>query len=416
MLTSKGKIRLALFVVAFISLSTSFLSLSYMNRMATKIEVIAHKDAKMAELGETISIKMLEARREEKNFVIYFDSAYIVQNRKIIEEIKSDIQQAKEIARDNTQELDSVEVLIGLYTENIQLLARTLQEDPRTLSRLQRQVINYEEALKQLAQKQRLKMEDIPSWTSDLNFSLLSAAERVSSDKAKLFTELRETGNEIQNLAEEITLKARESLAKNSSEGMSYSIKAQRNTLILLLIAGCLLIYTIFYLPSKIFLPFRRIVRMLQAVGRDEDVPLQHTFAKDEFGELSRSFQEAIQKLKYFNELKTDKIVEIKRNFHRILEEVEEAVLILSSNLKISWANTAAKNLFSADGEMVAKQIKDLPGLREILGDSLSDIEKKGRSEFSIKLKKTDIRKKTVLIMPSISNTGKPDNILIVIK
>ena len=64
-MTNRGKIRITLTVIASISLGISFLSLYYMNRMVQEIEEIAYRDAKIAELGEILSILILEARREE---------------------------------------------------------------------------------------------------------------------------------------------------------------------------------------------------------------------------------------------------------------------------------------------------------------------------------------------------------------
>ena len=98
MISSKTQIRFALLVVAFISLGTSLLSLSYLNRMGRKIEIIANRDAKIVELGEILSVKILEARREEKNFIIYFDTLYIQKNTEILKQIRKDVNNAKSFA------------------------------------------------------------------------------------------------------------------------------------------------------------------------------------------------------------------------------------------------------------------------------------------------------------------------------
>ena len=74
MLSGRGKIRVALLTVAAISVGTSFVSLFYMNRIIKRSKSIAEKDSRVAGLAEDISLKILEAKREEKNFIIYRSS------------------------------------------------------------------------------------------------------------------------------------------------------------------------------------------------------------------------------------------------------------------------------------------------------------------------------------------------------
>ena len=148
MLSSRGKIRLALLIVAAISVGTSFIALFYINNMVERTNIIVNRDAKLTGLAEDISIKMLEARREEKNFIIYFDSSYIENNRRLMEDIKSDINEARAIGKDYSLILDSIERFATEYSNNIELLVKFSYEDPRALNQLQRRIISYEEDLK----------------------------------------------------------------------------------------------------------------------------------------------------------------------------------------------------------------------------------------------------------------------------
>jgi methyl-accepting chemotaxis protein len=417
MRTGKGKIRLALLLVALISLGTSLLSLSYMNRMARKFEQIASRDAKIAELGEVLSIKMLEARREEKNFIIYLDTTYIVGNRRIIEEIRSNVENAIGITTAYTGELDSIEVLVAEYSANIDRLVTAFQEDPRTLYNLQRQIMNYEQDLRNLTKNRRLSAESLPSLSSDVNIALLSASAKLSAEKTRLFNELREEGDRIIALAQDIASSARETLAKNSAEGMSYSQKAQRNTWTLILIAVFLLAYLVISLPRRIFLPYRKISRALQAIGRgDSEFTLPNVGKGDELGELSRSFEEAIGKLRDYSDLKTSKIAHLQRNLYRVLEEVKETFFILAPDLTVLYVNAAAKELFDIDRELVSKSIKELESLWEVLKESIIDVEKRGRYEVPLKFRKMELKKKMVSVIPSTGDSGRLENIFIIIK
>ena len=417
MLSSRGKIRISLFIVAFISLGASYLSLSYMTLMGKKIEEIAYKDASMAELGEKLTRKMLEARREEKNFIIEMDTLYIEKNKAIQEQIKAEVKNAREVTPAYPRELDSLDILVVRYGKQIDLLVSSYRKDPKILSGLGRQINKYEEDLKKLVEEQNLDPDALPFINSFFSIDLLAETTKLSAEKSKLFSELKEISRNFMSLTQKITADARESLVRHSEEGMSFSVKAQRNTLTLLILASLILAYMIFYLPHKILLPFKKIIRSLNAIARGEiGAPLPDVSTGDELGELSRSFQQAIQKLKYFNELKTSKIIEIERNFRRSIDEVDESVIILFHDLKISYLNSAARKMFLINSDVISKSMKDLPVLWEIFGDSLESIEKKGRVEYSVKLKKRDFKKRTVTIIPNKGKGGKLENILVIIK
>ncbi len=245
MLTSKAKIRFALLLVTLICMGTAFLSLSYMKGMVRKIEEIAFRDARIAELGEEISVNILEARREEKNFIIYADTTYIIKNHIILKTIQDDVIRAREISPDYVQALDSIDFLVVRYNAQLDLLVKTFQDDPLTLNRLQRQVLNYEEELRQLAKRRKLDLDALPGWTSDVNASLAAAATRLSTDKARLFESLRQTASDILRVSQRIAAQARQQLTDNSIKGMRYGTKAQRNTITILLVGIFLLCFLI---------------------------------------------------------------------------------------------------------------------------------------------------------------------------
>jgi len=416
-MTSRWKIRIALLSVAVIALGTTLLSLSYINQMAESIEQIANRDAKMAEMGESLSIQILQARREEKNFIIYLDTLYIIQNQTIINKMRENVTEVKKTSQIYTEKLDSIHTLLNDYSRNIQLLVSVFQEDPRTLYNLQRQIFNYEEQLRTLAKNKKLNFESLPSWTTDANIAVLSASAKLSAEKSRLFRELREDSDQINALAREITKHARESLSKNSNSGISYSVKAQRNTITLILVALLLLIYLIAVLPRKIFDPYKKMKKALQAVGRGEiDFSMPNIKVQDELGDLSRSFQDAVQKLQTFNELKSAKIIEIQRNLYRILEEIREAVVILTPELNILYINESARVLFKTDKSIISHPVKELTSLWEIIDKNIANLDKTGKYEMSQRIKKSGIKKSIISILPNINNSGKLENLLIIIK
>ena len=415
MLSSKAKIRLALASVAVISLSTSFLSLSYMNSMAKKIQEIARTDARMAQIAESISLSMLEARREEKNFVIYFDTTYISNNQRIMQQLAAQIDTAMLFAPEYRTELDSISTITAQYNSYVTQLAENYSEDPRALTRLQRQIKNVESQLQIFSEQGKITPDSSDYLSTLSNISLLAAASKLSDDKAQLVFHLRETSTRIVRISQHVAEKARSALLQHSEEGIRYNIKAQRNTLTMLFITAILLLYLVLYFPARIFTPLRRFQRSLQAIGRGETHIKLPEVKSEELMDLAQSFEEAIEKLRYFNELKSQKIGVLERKHRKILEEVDEAVLFLAPDLTISYINSSARALLLDDNVAVPQTLQDIKSLWTVIGEHMKNLEKMGRFEIKSKIQNSGLKKRTIAVIPNISAVDGLESIVVII-
>ncbi|UCD19820.1 MAG: hypothetical protein JSU64_01390, partial [candidate division WOR-3 bacterium] len=339
-------------------------------------------------------------RREEKNFIIYLDSLHIEQALMIITQIESNVEQAKNAAPQQTAILDSITMHLTEYKKDISVLATTFQDDPRALSALQRQLVDYEENLRRTISRTRAKDDTIPAWLSDLNVLMVAATTKLSTEKARLLTNLRETTTSIINLATRIVTQAQADLAKHSEEGVHYGLRAQRNTLTIFIVTLLLLAYLIAYFPNIVLLPFQRITKTLKAISKgDSEFRLTTVEKAGEFGELYNSFQDAIHRLILYNDLKTDRIVELQSQFRSILEEVKEACIILSYDLRVELINDAAVKLLALEGDAVGRNVSELPSLWKILEGPLRESEHQRRTEITARIKKTDIRKRIITLL-----------------
>ena len=417
MLSSKGKIRLVLVVAVSLSLITALVSLLYMNAMISRIRQITLRDARLVDLGRDISIKVLDARREEKNFIIYLDSTYIDQTLFIISKIESNVEQAREIAPEQIVRLDSISGLILAYKSDIAILRKTFEEDPRALSSLQRQLVDYEERLKKTVASNNLKEDSLPVWLSDLNILAVAATAKLSTEKARLLSDLRETTTTILALSGRIVEQAQSDLTQHSEEGVRYGFKAQRNTVTIFIITILLLAYLIIYFPRIVLLPFQRITKTLKAISKGETAFRIDDLEKGgEFTELYSSFHDAIYDLQVYNDLKTEKIVELQKQLRSTLDEIKEACLIISGDLNISYINESAKILLSVDDAILGKKLSDIQILWKILEEPLGASEVQRRLEINARVKRSDIRKRCVTILSFRSKREEVPSRLIIIK
>ncbi len=368
------------------------------NKLKATEEQLAY--AKLLDLGRNISIKVLEARREEKNFIIYLDALYIEQALRIVSQLELDVEGVKSSTPQQAPVLDSIAMLLDRYRNEINVLTETYQEDPRALSALQRQLLLYEDNIRKTAGRSKVPDDSLPAMLSDLNLLMVAATAKLSTDKARLLTDLRETTTSIINLATGIATQAQADLARHSEEGVRYGLQAQRNTLTIFIITLLLLIYLIVYFPNFVLLPFQRITRTLKAIGKgNADFKLSPVEKEGEFGELYDSFQEAIFNLKLYNDLKTERILELDKQMRSILEEVKEPCLILSYDSRIAFINEPAMKLFSLKEDVSGRNIAELPSVWRVLEKPLKENENQRRIDTTARIKRTDIRMKDITVM-----------------
>ncbi len=388
-----------------------------MNSMISRIRQITLRDARLVDIGRDISIKVLDARREEKNFIIYLDSTHIENTLEIVNTIEENVEAARQIAPEQTPSFDSITTLIQVYKADIATLKKTFEEDPRALSSLQRQLLDYEDRLKKTVAGNRVQEDSLPGWLSDLNVLSVAATAKLSTEKARLLSDLRETTNAILSVSGAVVTRAQSDLAQHSEEGVSYGFKAQRNTVTIFIITIFLLAYLIIYFPRIVLLPFQRITKTLKAIRDGEThFRIDDLEKSGEFFDLYNSFHNAIYDLQVHNELKTEKIQELQKQLRSFLDEVKEACFLVSGDLRVLYANNSAIQLFSLEEGITGKSLTNISVLWKVLEEPLRVGENERRFEINARLKRADIRKRCIVVLSLRGKADTPANRLIIVK
>jgi hypothetical protein len=98
------------------------------------------------------------------------------------------------------------------------------------------------------------------------------------------------------------------------------------------------------------------------------------------------------------------------------MEEIDEAVLFVSPDLKVEHMNGSARELFLGGEELLTKDVKDIVDLWNLVGEKLEDIARSGRVEFSTKSRKRDLKNKVISITPYFDRRGKLETTVIIVK
>ncbi len=129
--------------------------------------------------------------------------------------------------------------------------------------------------------------------------------------------------------------------------------ETRRYMLIVLIITFLATILMSLVIPGKIALPFKKIndaVRELQDCNFDVSIFYNQD---DEIGELAAELNKMIANMKYFEELRTDRISVEHRKFDMLANMVKRNVLIANANGELIYLNNSMYRLLDVESEEV---------------------------------------------------------------
>ncbi len=168
--------------------------------------------------------------------------------------------------------------------------------------------------------------------------------------------------------------------------------ETRRYMLIVLIITFLITIILSLVIPGKIALPFKKIndaVRELQDCNFDVSIYYNED---DEIGELAQELNKMISSMKYFEELRTDRISVELRKFDILANMIKRNILIANANGELIYLNNQMYNLLNVDSYSVLnKKMEDtlIPeSIKEAYDLALKRRSKIENSEIVIKEKK----------------------------
>ena len=415
--TGKTQIRFALLFVTLIALGTSLVSLSYLNQMTKAIDRIAYEDARTLQLGESISRQILEARREEKNFIIYLDSLYLNNSLSLVIDLEQQIHDYRASSERTLTELDTIVKLLNRYENRVMEMSKMYTKNPHRFNRLQSNLLEYEKSAGNLALPGWVAKEEIIEWMSDSN-PLVSTGHTIPlEEKVHHFVELKTLSDAIVQVSQNMVEQAKNTLETHTTEGTRYSIVAQRNTLALIFASGFLLIVLIVWMPRRIFNPYNSFIKSLRLLSLGGRSPAITHFSgqNNEIGELSRAIEKAMHETQNLSALKSAKIQSIQRMYRRLMDEVDDAVIILDRDFNILVMNNQALSWLNMDDRNPVK-LSDIPDVWDAVHPTLLNIQRAGRTELSFTSKALNLKKKQMILVPLLREGPALDYVVMVIK
>lgn len=204
------------------------------------------------------------------------------------------------------------------------------------------------------------------------------------------------------------------------------SNEATYAVLVASLIAVALSIFAGFRFTKSIVEPAERLTETVRNIGRGKLDLKTDIITNDEFGELSREFNKMTERLRKYDALNIEKILEEKQKAETIVENISDGIIVCNRENKIILMNDAARQLLNIEYSTAEKNYMDIikdERVRNILSNPKSDdyisqpylLFKKNETELYIRPRISEIPLVsggilgTVLILQDVSQFKKLD-------
>ncbi len=352
------------------------LSLFYIGQMNHVLGRVINVDLELTRLGDRITLTFLDARRDEKNFLLYRDTVYLANARTGADRVLALCSEGRALDRAVAPEFDSIAGDIAVYRMQLDTMAALLDTGAST----------YPQGLARLrAEHQRLF--ELAAATADTirRDSVLAAADRLATRAdvpvrgllGRLLNEqVRATEERLSAHAGAIGEYAAARARECQLRAQRLSTWGQRNiaTALVLVIVG--LLWIIISLPRRLVLPLKRISNALGRAERGElDVHVT-VHGRDELDQLARQFNRVFARIREADGRKTNHIQLVEHRFKLLAADIAEGVLVFDHTPNLVFANSAMEPLLgrpiSESRGHALSEFPNLQFLRDPVEDTLS--------------------------------------------
>lgn len=366
----RGRIALGMFVAAALVTPVVLLSLYYIGQMNSTVQRMVSVDIELLRIGDQVSLNFLQARRNEKNFLIYEDSAYLTGSREALRRIPQLCRRGARLDPALGPLFDTISAQTRVYAALLDSLASLPAEQPGSA---------YRADWARLRTRHQLLL-DMADATLDSarQDSLLTEATQLASELVLplrggplgriINDHIRTTEDVITSHADSITTHANQRMADNLGRVRRLSAWSQRNIITTLLVVLVIVIWLVARLPRHIVLPIKRIANALtRAEQGDLDVRIT-VDARDELGQLARQLNRAFANLRDFDERKVERLLLLERRFKLLGADVAEGVLVFDRKPNVIFANAAVEPLLGRPAaESVGHALAEFPLLASLV-------------------------------------------------
>ena len=307
-------------------------------------------------MATDLSLTMLDTRRYERNYRLFGNPTEKAQVDAHLATADSILAAAGTIAppdygpvlKELTEYLDIYEnsfstldehVLQNPPEQRITDFSRNMTEFQDTYRQILRELENTTGAERDSIMARRIETLD------EQTLNMLSLTES-QGDPVYILENLEQSRQSFLERAHQLATMSWDSMQSHKLESQMIEARATRNIITILIVTILAALMMLMFLPRYIMRPLNSLNRIFLK-AREGDMSAHATVqSNDEIGDLATSYNQMIERMRLYDGLKTRKIASQKRAFDRLIEQVDQPVCILTSDMKAIFFNSAFVALF----------------------------------------------------------------------
>jgi methyl-accepting chemotaxis protein len=308
-LSMKGRIGLGIAASRLIFLPVIILAIYYIAGMLSATDRIAKVTARTAGLADQVILEIREIRKVENDLLLLKDPLYLRSIKERVNHLNDHLENALQVDSRQKEQFLNLRNKVKDYSDRIESLAQSagpalnLSSGGRFASMVNeyRNLLDHMlEAARHSKSPEEVSRSIVEISNSSLHFDRFIVRSLLSRDpqRAILFENLRNRGQEIENLAGQISAEGWKRVEEERIETENLGNRARYLITIALVLTLILSFLFTWYLPKRVLHPLRQVTQALRKASTGNYDVILHLSAKDELGELVNEFHNLIEHMR----------------------------------------------------------------------------------------------------------------------
>lgn len=359
----RARIAFSILLAFVMILPVVALSLFYFSDLISTIHTITERDVRLGRMGDDLIFVMRDVARIERGYRVFGDENERKAIEGLIARADSIVRDARHIAPDSEHAIvTEIEHALARYRNGFSLLVFYREENPPGVpgqasnAAMARRVDDLGTALAGIwgglkgaspVQRDSLLTETghhLELFSLDVAGGMDASGRngRITSIQRGLDTARSDFFRSAQRLSEASWRK----MFDDGEEALRIDARAKRNIIFVLILTAIISFVMIIRLPGYIVKPITGLSAMLRKTAAGELSVFAPVLSRDEIANLAVSYNQAVARLRGYDDLKTKKISAQKRSIDRLIDYLNVPVCIMSRNMAAVYYNAQFTRLF----------------------------------------------------------------------
>src|SRR5712664_420983 len=300
----RRRIIYSLAIVRLILVPVIFLAIYYLFRMGWIVDRIVSVDAPAASMAQQASIQMLEARRAERNYFLLHDPSYLEANRKALAQLKSILQNIKELQPEEAGAVQRALDETIHYSEQFELAAAHIVEPGQEATERVREVVRaYERDLDALLRDARRLprarlIESLRDRVGSFDAQITDTVQSRDPTLREATANLEESSRKILQLTANLESQSWKRVQENHQQARRLIRQAEWVLTIVSALTFILSVWVSLILPKQVAKPLLDLKKAVDAAAAGNYQPKINFQGEGEIVELAKSVSDLIGHVK----------------------------------------------------------------------------------------------------------------------